>query len=215
LHNVSSVSVNLQNGVFEHKNIADGNSAMASLLAVGPATAFNWTQAGSNNVSVRGGGNLMLVPAANSSSSINPRGLVATNIWDYAGQMTNDTVAAINAGSGESYGIMGSGQMMLDKNAAGLRAGSADDFFNFVGYQSYEAQAVAKRIVVSSTVFADQMAYTLAVLNGRQKYAAGSQIVRTASPAVIAGGGDMGDAFEVGALGATGDTQPQLFTISR
>jgi len=213
LHNVASVTVNLQNGVFEHKNIADGNSAMASLMAVGPADEFNWSQAGSGSVSVRGGGNLMLVPAA--SKVFNPKGLVATNIWDYAGQMTLDLVSSINAGSGESYNIMASGQMLKDKNAgAGLTAGSAAQFFSFIGYQSYETQG-RKRVVASSTIFQDQMAYALAELDGTQKYAAGSQIIRDAAPAYVTGGGDMADAFEVGALLAQGASEPLSFAIGR
>jgi hypothetical protein len=205
LYDVASVTIDLQNGVFEHKNIAAGNSSAASMLAVGPAEGFIWNQLGQSKVSVRGGGNVMLVPAAPTG------GLVVTNIWDYAGLMTDQA----GSGSGESYNIMASGQMLLDRNADGtFAADNAADFFNHIGYQSYEGQA-SKRVVVSSTLFSDDLAYTAQAVGGTTKYADGSQIVRSSAPATIAGGGDMGDAFEVGALLAQGTTQPTSYAIGR
>ncbi len=207
LFNVASVTVNVAAGVFEHKNIADGNAAQASVMAIGPAASCNWFQGPQNNASVRGGGNLMLVPANVTG------GIVATNIWDYAGLMSADA----RYGSGESYNIMASGQMLKDKGGSVSEVSPAD-LFTFMGYQPYAAQR-AKRVVVSSSVFTDQLAYTAASLQVGsslvRKYTAGAQVVRTDSPATVQGGGVMADAFEVGALLAAGAIQPGSYSIGR
>lgn len=204
LYNVASITVDLQNGIFEHKNIADGNASDASLMAVGPAEAFNWTQAGASAVSVRGGGNLMLVPAADTDSLINPNGYVAVNIWDYAGQMANDTVASVVLGSGESYNIMASGPALLDKNIAGINDfTTASSFFNFVGATSVFAQAHPK-VSLGGTAFADRIAYVDA--SATNKYADVTQglagtIVRQSAPAAIVGS-SMEAGLEAGSLDA-------------
>jgi hypothetical protein len=208
LNNVTSVTVELTNGIFEHKNITDGSSSNASLIAVGPAEEFSWKQASSNAVSVRAGGNVMLVPAGSTQYSV--------NIWDYAGQVP----------TGETYGIMASGQLLLDRAAAddisdatdfnggkSFSFDSASGFFGLLNYRTYDLQGStnARRVNLSLTAFGTQIDY---VTSTSTKYTVGGEIVRSSAPAASTNGGTLQDAANVGALQALG-TQPSSFAVSK
>jgi hypothetical protein len=199
----------LQNGIFEHKNISDGSSSNASLIAVGQGAAFAWQQASSNVVSVRAGGNLMYVPAGDAQYS--------ANIWDYAGEVP----------TGESYGIMASGQLLLERSAAdditdatSFNNGSAFSlssglgFFNLLNFRDYTAQGTtnARRVNLSLTPFGTQIDY---VTSASTKYTVGGQVVRAGAPAASTNGGTLADAASVGALQALGDAAPASFAVSR
>lgn len=205
LNNVNAINVNLQNGIFEHKNITDGSSSAASLVAVGPAVAFNWRQASSGAVSVRAGGNLMLVPAGSTQYS--------ANIWDYAGLTP----------TGETYGIMASGQLVLDRNdvastpyngGAQFAFTSAADFFGLINYLPYNLQGTSspRRVNLSLTAFGSAIDYTT---QASTKYVVGSEVVRAGAPAASTNGGTIAEAANLGGLQALGTPQPTSFAVSK
>lgn len=209
LYNVDSVQVELRNGILEHKNIADGYDSAASLLAVGPANSFSWKQANQDAVSVRGGGNLMLVPAAAAEQSV--------MISDFAGVVDAD---------GTAYSILASGQLLLDrandltatadfpsgtpgKEFSGL---SSAELYELLACRAFSLQG-SKRVVFAENAFVTQGAY----VTTSDKYAdAGSVIVRFDSPALI--GGSEERALDLGALQAATDEaglNPTSMTAAR
>lgn len=97
LKNVSSITLQLEAGTFSHNNIADGSSPEASLVAVGPSTAYAFNVLkDASLLAIKGGGNVMTVPSGTS-------GFV--NIWDYASQFY----------SGVQYGLMTVLPVLLEK----------------------------------------------------------------------------------------------------
>lgn len=209
LHNVANIAVELRNGIFEHRLISDGFSNNASLLAVGPAAAFSWKQANQNVVSVRGGGNLMLVPAAAEEQSV----------------MISDFAGVVDA-AGTAYSVLASGQLLLDR--AGDLTATADypvgtpgkeftfddaaDMFGLLAYRSFALQG-SKRVAFGANAFTTQAAYA----TSSDKYAdAGLVIVRIDSPAII--GGIEADALALGSLQAATDDaglNPTSMTAAR
>ncbi|NDD53844.1 hypothetical protein EBZ39_08185, partial [bacterium] len=209
LRNVAAVTVQLQNGIFEHKNIADGSTSQSSLIAVGPSAGFTWKQAPSTVFNVRGGGNLVLIPATSGA-------FYAANIWDFAGAVA----------TGENYGILASGQSLLDRAVADDIADatafgdggstfsftSASDFFNFINTRAYDLQGTsrARRVNLSQTLFATQIDY---ITQSGSKYSVGGEIVRAAAPAASTAGGTLAEAAAVGSLQALGTPQPETFSV--
>lgn len=221
LANVTNVTVTVQNGIFDHSNIYDGSTSNASLMAIGPVSSSAvWKQGNQDVAFVRGGGNLMFVPSSGSFKA---------NIWDYAGTLV----------TGEAYGILAAGQMLLDRGVAGdmdqvndatvadfnapgksftLTGTPGSDLFGLLSYKPFNLQGAlagsAKRVCVGATAFVTSMAYTT---QDTTKYPAtsfaGAEIRRQGSPASI-GGGTMAEAVERGALNAIGDTQPTNLTAN-
>jgi len=222
LFNVASVNVQIANGIFDHSNIFDGSSSNASLLAVGPAGSYVWSQSNQDVTFVRGGGNLMLVP------STTP--LYSANVWNYAGQVA----------TGESYGILASGQLLLDREvtgdlasvvtpfgtgrgatftfASGTNDAKAAGLFGLFSYVPYSLQGTlpgqSKRVDLGTTAFVSSMALTQVNTTEYPSASfAGAQISRLPSPASI-GGGTIADAINRGSLNATGATEPSNFTAN-
>jgi hypothetical protein len=158
------------------------------------------------NAVVRGGGNLMFVPEADTESG---DAVTFANVWDYAGFVAN----------GEAYSVLGSGPLLLDR-AAEFSAtayengaefvvsndifGSASfHFFNLLSSKPINEQARPK-VAVGRTQFDDRAALTSSV-TGR-KYAVGSIIDRFDAPSITGvGNADYEDIRELGALGVTTD----------
>jgi len=70
LHNVSAVSINVTEGIFQHDRIATGTSTEASLFVVGPADRYLVNFAATSHVRVLGGGNFYRL--ASGVTSVNP-----------------------------------------------------------------------------------------------------------------------------------------------
>lgn len=128
LNNVNNINIKVATGNFEHNNIVDGSGDNASLMAVGPAANYSLIVNGAGQATVKGGGNLMLVPAG---------ATMKANVWDYAGTLT----------TGEQYGLMGSSANLLSsKVVAGTPFGASGqsfattsqaEFFNVLALQNF------------------------------------------------------------------------------
>jgi hypothetical protein len=207
LFNTYFAGIEIKQGIIEHNNIADGSSKDASLWAIGPVLdVFFLDINDKENAVVRGGGNLMFVPEADTESG---DAVTFANVWDYAGFVAN----------GEAYSVLGSGPLLLDR-AAEFSAtayengaefvvsndifGSASfHFFNLLSSKPINEQARPK-VAVGRTQFDDRAALTSSV-TGR-KYAVGSIIDRFDAPSITGvGNADYEDIRELGALGVTTD----------
>jgi len=220
LYNVNNVTIEVAQGIIEHKNIYDGSSNQASLWAIGPAASYAFKLNGFDDASVRGGGNVMYVPVTATAAAP-----IFVNIWDYAGPLHD----------GEEYSILASGPLMLDRVdfVASARYGfhgrmfyglPAESMFELLAFRPFADQP-HKKIDLSATQFASLAAYTNnnAAFNANtnvleNKYgnvANGALISRILAPTNIAGGGTLVDAQELGALGATADANgiPTGFSI--
>lgn len=189
LLNVTNITLQLTQGTFEHKNIANGSSDLASLMAVGPVSG-NYTIAVNDRSSmiVKGGGNIMYVPVDGD--------IYYANIWDYAGTLSN----------GESYSILASAPLLLDRqqnefisniatinpfganNAGNLFVGDQDSAYNFLGVNPVNLQGY-KKATIGSTSFGTTIGYTNQT---SQKYPhalfpAGAEIIRYSNPTITEG----------------------------
>lgn len=214
LSNVTSIALNLTNGIFEHKNIGDGTNSAASLIAVGPASTYVWKQGVQSVVSVRGGGNVMLVPADGLKYSV--------NIWDYAGPLTDEAISNPEARTaGTRYGVLASGPLLLDRSvdlsanfnpSTGFTFDSGDraaGMFNLLSFRPFNDQSV-HRIVVGQNTFGTQSAYssrTSAKYNNADAANANrAEIVRGSSPSLsFPSGTSLADAMNPGAVLAGAD----------
>jgi len=151
----------------------------------------------------------MYVPAGDAQYS--------ANIWDYAGEVP----------TGESYGIMASGQLLLARSAAdditdatAFNGGSAFSlssglgFFNLLNYRTYDLQGTtnARRVNLSLTAFGTQIDY---VTSTSTKYTVGGEVVRQTAPAASTAAGTLADAANVGALQGLGAPLPESFAVSK
>jgi len=231
LHNVSHVNIDITQGIFEHKNIGDGSSSNASLMAIGPVTpnllggkGFRFALNGRFDAFVRGGGNLMFVPETSSIGEV-PVSTLFVNVWDYAGALP----------LGEAYSVLASAPLLLDRRAAEFAGatlvpfgdgggkefnGNQNDTFNFLASNPFALQG-QKKIDISSTQFAVSATY---VDITSAKYATvtadtGSRIDRFDDPVFT--GGDIYDALVTGALNASASVTgpraniPTNFTVIR
>jgi hypothetical protein len=208
LANVSAVTVQNQQGIIEHYNIVDGSSSTASVMALGPVASFTWSQAGESAAIVRGGGNLMYVPAS--------AGVVKANIWDFAGTAT----------TGESYSVFASGKALLQRadvtstaynNGASYSLASGAEAFSLLGSVNYENLTPAKFVSVASTALGTQAVYLLGSANtNNTKYAGvGAQIVRQSNPSLVAGSGTMANGVAAGQLTGNGVNLPAGFSVGQ
>ncbi len=216
LFNVNDIVVQNDQGIIEHRNIFDGSTSQASLMAVGSANRFIWRQGNQDVALVRGGGNVMFVPTTATAASP-----VFVNIWDYAGPLAG----------GEQYSILSSGQGLIDRKAdvafvdypAGGSPGKAFTFtsplpfFSFLSYKPFNTQGMAgttKRVDLGTTQFISRMGFTT---QASVKYPApltGSEIIRLPAPATI-GTTALADGLNLGALGAVGDGTPSNFVVTQ
>jgi len=202
LNNVNIVLITIPNGIFEHNIIADGSDRNASLLAVGPIAESGFTLAGADNASVRGGGNMMLVPSF-------PAGFVfKANVWDFAGTLS----------AGERYSILNSGPLLLDrapnitgnKTVRSFNFVSSADFFDFLACTALKDQKTPK-VAFGTTDFEPMAAF----INPDAKYTTGDLINRIESPSTLQNGGDLARSLDLGALGVATDVDgnPEAFTV--
>jgi len=210
LHNVSHVNVDIKQGIIEHKNIGDGSNSNASLMAIGPVvspllggTGFRFAVNGRVDAFVRGGGNLMFVPGTGPTDA-NPSGTYFVNVWDYVGPLP----------FGESYSVLASAPLLLDRDAVEFTPGTGFapfgdggrvftgnqvDMFNLLSFRPFRLQG-QKKIDISSTQFAVSGVYVddTSAKYGTVTAGPGALIVRLDDPAFT--GGSIYDALVTGAL---------------
>lgn len=213
LYDVNNVLVQVQQGIFSHRNMFDGSSDQASLLAVGPANQYTLNINGNDDATVRGGGNVMYVP---SSATYDPKAPIFVNIWDYSGPMYD----------GEEYGVLASGPLLTDRSIdlgstpflAGhsfvfAGASASASFANLLAFQPVTQQTYPK-IDLSQTRFATVAGYTT---DATARYSAvpnSAQIVRGPAPALINSSSVIADGVDTGALGADViDGIPDSFSV--
>jgi len=196
LKNVSAVSLIVKGGIVEHANLVNGSDAQASLLAVGPATSYAFKLNSGDKSIVRGGGNMMYVPATATLAAP-----IYANIWD------NASAATI----GEKYSILGSGPVTLGRGGDAYETGLSKtfttplSFFDFIAQQPNDDQQSAKAIV-AATMYNNVAGY---VALGTKSTTAGTtttvrgvtgkyRIERIANPGVASG--KVGDGLRMGTL---------------
>jgi len=199
--NVNNVIITVQEGVFDHSNIADGSESNASLMAIGQANNFTWQVNGDQFAEVLGGGNIMRVP------ELLPIGADSffVNIWNYAGELT----------TGESYNILASAPLLRDRNDVEFGvpniiaafgdggtafAGLPDGLFEFLGFDAFETQP-APKVVIGATPDSISMAYTIDGPSTVYPTAGQEEIVRLENPAFT--GPDINLAIGTGAGNAS------------
>jgi len=221
LYNVANVTVGLQHGIIEHRNIADGSSSDASLWAIGNITQGVFQLNNRANASVRGGGNIMFVPATLPEDSIVP--YVAVNMWDYAGPMIN----------GEEYSVLASGPLLIgspaestavyDNQGRAFAFASGRALYDLVCFAPLAEIAGARYVSLGSTQFGNAAAYVNNAQAG-EKYAftdeegnavAFPTIYRIANPVAVVGQKTK-DALPAGALAIRGDSSanPTEFAVA-
>lgn len=139
LKNVGTVNIEVTNGIIQHNNIVDGSNSNASIWAIGPATSYILSLNPLNQSIIRGGGNLMYIPATPAITRLTYH---SVNIWDYAGPVIN----------GEEYAIIGSAPMIMNRTIVN---GTRSDF----GTKGRTATFVSAQAFfdhISSQVYADQ-----------------------------------------------------------
>jgi len=103
LYNIGTIKINLIKGIFDHSNIFRGDDRRASLMAV--AGPYNGATVESEKymffindpdfVIIRGGGNMMYLPVAS--------GVTPVNMWEWAGQIIDESVTGVGSGVRYSY----------------------------------------------------------------------------------------------------------------
>jgi len=181
LFDVAAINVEFKAGKLEHNNIADGSDTNAALLAVGPAAAYNFKMSAPGQVTIKGGGNLMLVPAAAKDG-------IRANVWDFAGQFPD----------GSQYHILGSAPMLAQREDIADRVpynnsgwsysfGAAADFFNLLAMQNYADEKTGFAVAGFST--AAPMRVAFANLDAESsKYPVDATIIVRNDVATIQGG---------------------------
>lgn len=188
--NVDKVSIAFTAGRFEHNNIADGADSSAALLAVGPAAAYDLKMSAPGQVVIKGGGNMMLVPAAAKDG-------VLVNVWDFAGAFPD----------GVQYGIMGSAPMLAQREDVADRVPFNNSGFeyNFAAGKDYFALLAAQNYADQKTAFATVGAVATAPMRAafvnldaeNSKYPADAAIIVRNDVNAIQGG-SLADALAVG-----------------
>lgn len=237
LYNVDAVNVEMTNGFFVHRNMFDGSSSNASLLAIGPSASYRWAINGQGDASLRGGGNVMYVPATSAPEDESPyTDVYVVNIWDYAGPLSP---------AGEGYSIMASGQMIINRqNEAahpsvvfGESAGRAfidndpANFFNLLASQPFNEQGSSFMRLVSFAIDDQEQVvdYVVSSAADTPKYAAiinglvatgAAEIVRDENPNIIGTDTRSLEAADRGGwLGGYGDGgtngRPTRFVVAR
>lgn len=141
LANVTTISLIVKGGIVEHANLVNGTDAQASLLAVGPATSYVFKLNSGDKSIIRGGGNMMYVPAIATLAAP-----IYTNIWDHASAAT----------TGEKYSILGSGSITLGRGGDAYEGGLQKtfttplSFFDFIAQQPNDDQQSAKAVVAAT-----------------------------------------------------------------
>jgi hypothetical protein len=212
LSNVKNITVTLTNGIIEHKNIYAGNDSNSSLWAIGPFSGNGTFKLNSGaSAIVRGGGNLMLVPALPEEYLFFP---VCT--WDYAGTM---------ADTGETYGILASAPLMsaraadITTNVTAYQQGksfaftTAADLFGFLNYKDYTTQIGNHYVTLGSTQFDTSAGFISKDLLNVKYPADVTRIVRLANPTAL--NGKITEGCKLGALDCQveGTADPARFTI--
>jgi len=211
LYDVGDVNFAFRGGQLEHNNIADGSSRNASLMAIGPAESYSMDLNGRNATVIRGGGNLALIPEGTT--------VYNANVWDYAGQIS----------SGESYSILASAPLLLDRARVGdiapvpyrdggnsfaftTPATAATDFYNLLAFLPTVAQPDSKACwgtdafdIIAGFVNADVLS---------EKYGPDLNIIRRLPNLPLEGGAGI-DGLNVGAVIARsdGDIDPSIFGL--
>lgn len=200
LNNVAAVNLDIAQGIVEHNQIADGTDADASLLAIGDMISATVTIGGADQALVRGGGNIMEVPADGAVHK--------ANVWDYDGPTA----------AGERFCIMSSGPIIRDETADDDNNDSGQTFTMTDGAGLVEllASDLLKDQAAPKIVVAENAAELLGVyVNPDAKYPVGNMIKRIESPATVQDGGDEEQSVEIGALNAAVgvDGNPEAFTV--
>jgi hypothetical protein len=209
LYDVSSVEIEVAQGIVDHRNIVDGSSSNASVFAVGPCASYTLSVNGPRFAKFHGGGNIMNVPLT--ATADNP---VYVNMWDYDGPMS----------TGERYSLLASGPLLLDRRLdlafAASPAGPGilnygdlgltfkypfqANFFDVLANRQLTAQPDAK-VSYAATAFGTFAAYSNEGTNTKYTTvtAVGTPlaITRVDSPSTT-GVGTVAESVEAGALGA-------------
>lgn len=190
LFNVDKLSIAFTAGRFEHNNIADGSDVNAALIAVGPATNYRFRMSAPGQVVVKGGGNLMYVPAAAKDG-------VRVNVWDYAGSFGADAAR---------YNIMASAPILFERedvardtfNNSGFdyKFTNGADFFNLLSFRNYGDQKTKFAAAGPSTSAPMRVAFANLDAENSKYPADAAIIVRNDVNAVQ--GGTVADALFVG-----------------
>lgn len=200
LSNVNVVFFDISNGVFDHSFIVDGSDRNASLFAFGPMVDASVNLGGSDSAIVRGGGNVMLVPAGTTTFK--------ANVWDFDGLLT----------LGERYSTMSSAPMLRDRGTYNANNKTAQ-FFNFTSgtdlYNFFATTALKDQDKPKVSVSETQEELTAVFVNPTAKYTTGNTISRIENPSTVQDGANVEETVNIGALNAaTGiDGNPESFTV--
>lgn len=190
LFNVGDVVISVRAGSFEHNNIYDGSSDNASLMAVGPAQSYKFSVNGAAAATVKGGGNVALVPAGDSFKA---------NVWDFAGALSG----------GERYSILASTDNLIERGAdvdgaEAFQAGGfefsfedAEDMFDLLAARSYTT--LTNKIVPAGAGEAGSRAGFVELDAANSKYAADQQIISRVSGIALVNG-RVSDVLAAGAV---------------
>lgn len=191
LFDVASLDVSFSAGSIEHNNIADGSDTNAALIAVGVSAAYRFRMAAPGQVTVKGGGNLMLVPATATDG-------IKVNLWDYAGAFPD----------GSQYGIMASAPMLAQREDIADRAvynnsgwaynfTAGKDLFGLFAMQNY-ADEKTKYAAAGESATAPMRVVFTNLDSENSKYPADAAII-VRNDANALQGGSVADALVVGA----------------
>jgi hypothetical protein len=227
LYNVDYVGIQNTQGVIEHSIINNGSNANpgvnASVWAIGPCNEYYVALNGIGNAIIRGGGNLVQIPAT--ATAAMP---IILNIWDYAGPMANnlpsDTqiwwasvlasapliIDQVNQGYPNiNFGTNGK---QFDFDVPAIAADSMMDLLSFYAF----ANQNAPKIDVSTTLFVAQAALVNNLITNKYAYCDyNDQIERIPAPSQISGSGTLADALNIGALAAvrSADDAPSNYSV--
>ena len=213
LHNVHKVTVNVIQGVFDHSNIFDGTDRRASLMAVGPVTAYQEVEDGEEvpgaytfdidhpyNAKVLGGGNIMMLLAKTETYP----GKALVNIWSFADALVGDPRI-----DGTKYNILGASRVTLDHvstnyptlfpnsaigpniNGGMILTGPADDFFRYIAFADYTTDNPGRKACIGESEFIKRVGY----VNG-------TTIYRNTVYSII--NGRIDEALDLGVVGEAG-----------
>ncbi len=236
LFNVYGVEIEIREGLFVHRNIADGrNNALtntpaytlpyygnnASLMAIGPASSFTWKQNATTKAKVFGGGNIMHMPEEHYKGG--PNDPIFVNIWDYAGPLINH----------EAYSVLASGNMIFDRKGdyayaatnygdsgwsfrinGNLPNANGVFFYSLLATKAFKQQN-QKKVAIAGTEYGDLYVY----LNKSCKYGNLDDLYSVyrnpITESIAINGGTVEQAVALGTMGAAGDCNgnPVSFTV--
>jgi len=199
LFNVGSIAFAGTQGKFTANTIADGSDSFATLIAVGNNAGSAYTFLfDTQNFLIRGGSNMVLIPAGTTS---------------FSPQVTNVNGSVTTGGVTYQVGIMSSRGMLMDPQVGAQPSSvSPTTFFNYLAARSVGPDSAIAYAAPKSTFATDSIATNLCgyIFNT-------TQIFRAIAPKVIGDGGFATSAIpslNEGGVSITTNNDGSIATIS-